>query len=155
MFHWISFCWNILFEFEFDRLDEGWKWKKIAKMSKYICNKRCIFHNFWQLLLSLQLVHKKLSDIIFFCCCFWQNPILDHHCSKSKSLRVSAWPAPHLLLLDFNHHFWPGKICQFVGSRLAPEHLSVSQRCKNEIHTMLVSKAHVFHLRFSSLLLHF
>ena len=35
--------------------------------------------------------------------------------------------------------------------------LSASQRCKNEIHTMtmLVSKADFFHLRFSSLLLHF
>ena len=33
--------------------------------------------------------------------------------------------------------------------------LSASQRCKNEIHIMLVSKADFFHLRFSSLLLHF
>ena len=33
--------------------------------------------------------------------------------------------------------------------------LSAFQKCKNEIHTMLVSKAHFFHLRFSSLLLRF
>ena len=33
--------------------------------------------------------------------------------------------------------------------------LSASQRCKNEIHTLLVSKADFFHLRLSSLLLHF
>ena len=33
--------------------------------------------------------------------------------------------------------------------------LSASQWCKNQNHTMLVSKAHFFHLRFSSLLIHF
>ena len=33
--------------------------------------------------------------------------------------------------------------------------LSACQWCKNQIHTMLVSKAHFFYFRFSSLLLHF
>ena len=33
--------------------------------------------------------------------------------------------------------------------------LSASQRCKNEIHTLLVSKDDFFHFRFSSLFLHF
>ena len=33
--------------------------------------------------------------------------------------------------------------------------LSATQWCKNQIHTMLVSKAYFFHLRFSLLLIHF
>ena len=83
-------------------------------------------------------------------------------CHILQSVHADS-PLWHLKTRTFKQNFRPLPFVYWKTKRNFPikvyvfelAYLSAFQRCKNEIHTMFVSKADFFHLRFFSLLLRF